>query len=339
MIEFRDISVQKERFILKDITLTIPKGSSYAILGASGAGKSTLAKVLLGLQQPTSGRVFYKSKDITSKAVAKRGFAYVPQNLALFPHLNVQENLLFNQKNKDSYFDELVAIANIAHLLERSINTLSGGEKQRVALVRALLTKAEVLILDEPFSALDMSLKKELWIMLKKLQKKLNITTLLITHNLNEAYFLSDRVSIMQEGTIVETNTTQKLFSSPQYVQSAQYLGMKNIFSCSIVDSNKIFIEAFHSSYTLEHPLDKNYTHIVIKAEDILFAQKESANTLEGDYELLEFQEYAIALFKLKNQPVTLEIKLTKGQKPSSYIVINPKKFILLQTFIPKKLG
>lgn len=328
MIEFREVSIKKENFELKDISLEIKPNECFAILGPSGAGKSTLIKALLGLQKPHSGKIFYKNKDITNLEVQKRGFAYVPQNLALFPHLKVEENLLFNKKLKDNYFKELIEVANIKHLLKRYPNTLSGGERQRVALVRALLTKSKVLILDEPFSALDISLKKELWFFVDKLKKRFGITLILITHNLDEAYFLSDSIAIIKDGKIIQQDSKDNIFNNPKCLEVARYLGMKNIFAIEPLDKHKFKIKSSNLIYTSQNELKSNISYIIIKESDIKFTTPNSPNAIKGEYEILEFIDYNIVIFTTPLIDRALEIKIDKNEKVTNYISLNSKKFI-----------
>ncbi len=328
MIEFRDVSIQKEKFALQNISLKIKKGEVYAILGPSGAGKSTLVKALLGLEKLSSGAIFYENKEITYLSVQKRGFGYVPQTLALFPHLSIQDNLLFNHKKQPALFNKLIKVANIAHLLKRYPTSLSGGEKQRVALVRALLSNSKVLILDEPFSALDISLKKELWFVVKSLQKEFALTVLLITHDLNEAYFLSDKVAVLQNGKLLQNEDTKELFRRPKCVEVASYLGMKNIFNLEPKKNNEIFVPPLQQSFKIKSELKSNITHIIIPSVAITFEKEKSAMSLEGDFELLEFQNYNIILFKIFGTKAILEIEVSKEEKPSSFITLHPEEFI-----------
>jgi ABC-type Fe3+/spermidine/putrescine transport system ATPase subunit len=330
MIEFKEVSLIRDSFSLKDISFSIQKGECFAILGPSGAGKSTIAKIALGLESFHKGAIYYNKVDITTLAVQERGFGYVPQHLALFPHLNIEQNILFNGRKKDTLFSQLIQTTNIAHLLHRYPNSLSGGEKQRVALVRALLTQAKVLILDEPFSALDISLKKELWLMLKRIQKEFEITTLLITHDLNEAYFLAHNIAIIQNGVIVESQATQKLFYTPKCLESATYLGLKNIFEIS-KEKQGILIKDIGLSFVIDRS-DNSFTHIAIVEDSISFSDSKTSNTLEGDYELLEFQEYNLIFFSLKEKNITLEIKVPKDKKITNYIILEPKNFIFLKS-------
>ncbi len=331
MIKFENVNINFNNFNLKNINLIIKKSTCHTILGPSGAGKSTIAKALLGLIKINSGKILYNSKDISTLDINKRGFGYVPQHLALFPHLKVEENLLFYKIKKDNFFHKVVEIANISHLLNRYPKTLSGGERQRVALVRAILTKSPLLILDEPFSALDINLKKELWLFVDTLKKEFNITILLITHDLNEAYFLSDNISILINGKIVQSDKKETVFNQPNSLSVAKYMGIKNIFEIDILNNQEFLIKELNIKYKIKNKLKSNSKFILIKDDNISFVDANITNSIKGEVELLEFQDYNLVLFKIETTQKILEIKVSKFVKITNYILLNPNNFIFIQ--------
>ncbi len=253
MIAIKNLFVNAGNFTLENLSLTITP--SHALLGPSGAGKSTLVRTLLGLIEPKRGDIFFNGQNITNLPPHQRGFGYVPQHLALFPHLSVKENILFGLKAQKkeldkAFFDELLQLSRLGRLLERPIHTLSGGERQRVALLRALAFKPRLLLLDEPFSALDRALKQELWLLLKRIQTEFSIPTLLITHDLEEAIFLSETASVMHQGSIVQTDAPRKILEHPATKEVALYLGYKNIFK-ALPKNGRLFVPDLQKSFEI----------------------------------------------------------------------------------------
>jgi ABC-type Fe3+/spermidine/putrescine transport system ATPase subunit len=246
MIEIKGLWVRAKDFLLKDVTLAVQSGSYHVVIGPTGCGKTTLLEATLGLRKLQKGEIWVDGKNVTLLPPHKRGFSYVPQDLALFPHLTVWENIIYGIKqskikNKTELYklaSELAEALEITHLLEKDIKNLSGGEKQRVALARALASGRKYLLLDEPFSALHEGMKKDLWILLKNLQKAYELTILMVSHDLEETFFLSDYVSVMIEGTIRQTDKKEKVYRFPSDLDVAKYFGIKNIFSGKIIAMN-----------------------------------------------------------------------------------------------------
>ena len=236
-------------FRLGPIDLKLPAGASHALLGPSGAGKSTLLKLLLGLESPSAGEIRFRGNEISRTPIQERGFGYLPQHLALFPHLNVEENLRYGLKARklsgaiyEQHLARLIDATGIAPLLERRPETLSGGERQRVALVRALAPRPDLLLLDEPFSALDPALRRELWDLTRSLQQLEGTTMLLITHDMEEAFALADRIHLIIGGKIRQEGPPAELWNRPADLESARYLGFRNIFRVLSYDRNTLRI-------------------------------------------------------------------------------------------------
>jgi ABC-type Fe3+/spermidine/putrescine transport system ATPase subunit len=230
-------------FQLKDISLSVAEGESHVLLGPSGAGKSTLLEVIIGLRPLTSGRVEFSGRNLADVPAEKRGMGYLPQRLALFPHLSVRENILYGPRSLhlpaaeyQPAVDALIEATGIGPLLDRRPDTLSGGERQRVALVRALAARPPLLLLDEPFSALNESLRHELWRLLKTLQANHGFAILMITHDLSEGFFLGDRITVLIDGEVRQTGDRDSVWRNPASVAVAQYLGIRNIFSGTVVE-------------------------------------------------------------------------------------------------------
>ncbi|WP_292657485.1 ABC transporter ATP-binding protein [Nitratifractor sp.] len=273
-------------FRLGPIDLQLPTGASHALLGPSGAGKSTLLKLLLGLEIPSAGEIRFKGKEISQTPVEVRGFGYLPQHLALFPHLDVVANLRYGLKARglhgdpyEQHLQRLIEATGIAPLLKRKPETLSGGERQRVALVRALAPKPELLLLDEPFSALDPALRRELWDLTRSLQRLEGTTMLLITHDMEEAFALADRIHLIIGGKIRQEGTPAELWEHPADLESARYLGLRNLFRIQSFDrdSLRIRLEGFPQELIVAR---ENWPvtapkWCAIRAENLRFVQPE----------------------------------------------------------------
>jgi len=227
MIKIENLCLKQGDFELKNIDIDIKEGAIHAILGPSGAGKSTILNAILGLKKIDSGKIFFNSQDITNLAVERRGFGYVPQKLALFPHMSVKDNILYGikaSKKEESLFTQIVKSTNVSSFLNRYPNSLSGGEKQRVALARAFVIKPKLLLLDEPFNALDTKLKKELWQLLKEHSRAYNSTVIIVTHDLNEAYYLADSISVIIDGKVAQNGAKENIFNAPATLAVAKYI-------------------------------------------------------------------------------------------------------------------
>lgn len=242
MIELRGISVQGHGFSLKDVSLTVQTGSCHCLIGPTGCGKTTLLEAILGLRTIKEGRIFLDDRDITALPIHERGFSYVPQDLAIFPHLTVEENILYGIThgkvlNKEQRCKAAINLAEslaISHLLKRKPINLSGGERQRVALARALAPGNRYLLLDEPFSALHEGMKRELWFLLKRLQTEYGLTIFMVSHDMNETFFLADYITVMIDGKIHQTDEKKSIYRHPKNLQVARYFGIKNIFDAVI---------------------------------------------------------------------------------------------------------
>ncbi len=234
MMEVRDLVVRAGDFRLGEISLRVEKGRTHVLLGPTGSGKSTLLETIVGLRSPESGRILVEGKEITQLPVERRELGYLPQDLALFPHLTVEGNILYGLRMRGLspgiFLEELVEVLGIRRLLNRRTDTLSGGERQRVALARALAPGYRYLLLDEPFSALHEGLRRELWFLLRDLQRRYGLTVLLVTHDLEEAFFLGDTVSVIMEGRIQQTGSRETVYRFPKTLRVARFFGLKNLF-------------------------------------------------------------------------------------------------------------
>jgi len=244
MLEIEALSAEAGTFRLNAVSLTVPRSSCHVIVGPTGGGKTLLLEAIVGLKRLVTGTIRRGGLDITSSAVEHRGLAYVPQDLALFPHMTVQENIAYGTKIRGRHKEaaqtitqKLIESTGIDHLMDRLPANLSGGERQRVALVRAVASGCRHLILDEPLSALHESLKKELWFLLKALIKDFDLAVLMVTHDLKEAFFLGDFISVIIGGSVHQQGGKMDLYHFPRTAAVAQFLGIRNIFEGTITRS------------------------------------------------------------------------------------------------------
>ena len=240
MLELRNISYETGDFQLHNISFRVEEGEYFVLLGPSGAGKSVLLELIAGLTFCDSGNILFKGKDYTDDPAWKRPFGLVFQDLALFPHMNVYDNIAYplkrlklDKKSIGLRVEELSQELEIIHLLFRKPDSLSGGEQQRVALARTLALKPSVLLLDEPLSAVDVSLKHELRALLRKINRN-GVSIIHVTHSFEEALAMAQRVSIIEKGTIIHTGTAHEVFDRPKSSFIANLSGHRNFFKARV---------------------------------------------------------------------------------------------------------
>lgn len=243
MIRLCNISKSLGDFKLKNINLTIEDNEYFVILGPTGTGKTVILEVIAGMYKPDHGEVWLNECNVTAEYPELRRIGFVYQDYMLFPHLNVEENILFALKLKKTpnrimkeKLERMATLLNINHLLQRYPATLSGGEQQRTAIARALVAEPDVLLLDEPLSALDPCSKEIFQQELKQIHRQIKTTTIHITHDFNEALILADRMGIMCNGEIVQVGSPEDVFHKPCSQFVATFVGMENIFSGIISD-------------------------------------------------------------------------------------------------------
>ncbi len=246
MIEVKNLSIQIGGFSLKNLNLSVGDQEYFIILGPSGAGKTVFMECLAGLHKIRRGEVWVDGKNITPLSPEERRIGYVPQDYVLFPFLNVAQNIQFGLKrgkyDKSQVQEktrEMARLFAISHLLERDTVSLSGGEKQRVALARALATSPRILLMDEPFSALDPQTSKYLRTELKQIHRRLGITTIYVTHDLMEAVNVADRLAIMMDGRIEQVDKPEHLLFSPCNERVSDFIGAPNILDCDYCERSE----------------------------------------------------------------------------------------------------
>ena len=317
MLKIENLNVYLEgSCIVKNCSLEIKKGEIFSLLGVSGCGKSTLIKAVLGLVPSYEGKIFLNGKDVSALPPEKRNCTVVFQDLRLFPHLTVGENIAFplhfQKKSKEKereIIEELLSLVQLEGFNKRTIESLSGGQKQRVAIARALAQNAELLLLDEPFSSLDPNLRKEMGELLLQLREKRGLSVLLVTHDHEEALRLSDRIALMKEGEILQCGRGEELFYAPKSVYAAKFMGEAN-FLPGRVEKGEFKMSFF--SFLNEHQ-----TNI---ARNLVVADKP-----DGEYYLflrerqLQFYKLSEALEPGKTDTVNRKTDSVDGSTSSFY--------------------
>jgi spermidine/putrescine transport system ATP-binding protein len=243
MVELRQVTKRFGSFIAVDyVSLDVRAGEFLTLLGPSGCGKTTILRMISGFEQPTTGRVLLEGQDVTELPPYRRDVNQVFQSYALFPHLNVLDNVCFGLRMKKVPRDEMrrraaraVELVSLQGFERRKPHQLSGGQRQRVALARAIVNEPKVLLLDEPLSALDAKLRREMQIELKRLQKQLGITFVFVTHDQEEALTMSDRIAVVNHGRIEQLGDAAEIYHRPRTAFAANFIGQANVFDASVV--------------------------------------------------------------------------------------------------------
>ncbi len=282
LITLRDISKSFEgSYILQDLNLDIYSGELLTLLGPSGCGKTTLLRLISGFETPDSGTICIKDKDVTEHSPNERNVNMVFQSYALFPHMTVFENVAFGlqcKKWEKSLIEQTVIKTlervRLAHLMNRKPQQLSGGQQQRVAIARAIVMQPLVLLLDEPLSALDYSLRKNMRLELKALQRDLGITFILVTHDQEEALSMSDRIVVMNEGAIEQVGTPREVYEEPASLYVAKFIGEINIFKAEVllVEGSQLSVTIAEKEFQFNNKggfKEGDTINIVVRPEDI----------------------------------------------------------------------
>ena len=284
------------------VNININAGEFYSILGPSGCGKSTTLRMIAGFVLPTDGEIFVGDTNITYQAPEKRNIGFVFQNYAIFPHMNVFDNISFGLRMRN--FDKKTIGTKVVKALEqvnltgfaaRFQRELSGGEQQRVALARVLVTEPQILLLDEPLSALDKKLREEMKIWIKELQRKLKITTVYVTHDQSEALTMSDRIAVMDKGKISQIGTSTDIYERPKNKFVADFIGISNFLPLKIISSQNSHLKvSFNNKEFIIPDMNCNSDTLtaVLRPEHIIINPEINNNllTFEGVVEIISYQ-------------------------------------------------
>ena len=332
MIQLKNLNVKLPGFSLHNIDLTVEKGEFFTLLGPTGSGKTVVLESAIGIIPITNGHVIINGKDVTRLPPEKRGIGIVYQDFALFPHLTVYENITYglryhkvNGKEPGKNLSFIIKRLSLEPLLQRSILNLSGGEKQRVTLARALAVDPSVLLLDEPLSALDPNFREDIREIIKRLHIETGITVLMVTHDFTEAHFLAQRTAVINNGRIEQTGSIAEVFHQPSTPFVADFVGMKNIFP-AIFNGNtaKINDLAIHTNAN-DNGSNK---YIAIRPEDIHISKtKEPVNRCnmfegivskvlnQGFYCDLSIKTKGIKFASIAPTNLIINLNLKEGQK------------------------
>lgn len=296
-----------EKEIIKNINLEVYEGEFITLLGSSGCGKTTILRSISGMDRPTSGKVYLDGEDVTDVDPTKRQVNTIFQNYALFPLMTVEKNIEFGLKMKKvpkqerkKRVKEMIELVHLEGYEKRKPKELSGGEQQRVSIVRGLINNPKVLLLDEPLSALDLKLRKKMQIELKQLQKKLGITFIYVTHDQDEALSMSDRIAVIKDGKIEQIGTPVEVYEKPKSIYVADFLGEANIFKGIIKDDTCICEEASIKIM----PKFKNDTKVdlIVRPENVKLSKEKNSDLVGTIYEQIYDGAFTKILIKVNKK-------------------------------------
>ncbi len=314
MIAIKDLKVDLGSFMLQNINLDIRPGEYFITLGPTGAGKTVLLEAIAGLYPILEGTISVNGKDISRLSPEKRGIGIVYQDQVLFPHLSVKENIAFGLKSMKCpkreikpKVDTMVEVLGIAHLLQRNTTTLSGGEKQKVALARALVTEPAVLLLDEPLSAMDPETREEMQRELAEMHRHLNVTIIHVTHDFEEAVALGHRVAVLNDGQIVQVGTPEDVLRQPNSEFVAHFALSRNIFpgEASNANNNGYALVDTDGIKLMTVTDLRGKVHLSLRPEDILISREPLRSTARNSFEgtITDIVDRGAVMFVTVNVP------------------------------------
>ena len=311
--------------VVRDVSLSIESGELFVLLGASGSGKSTLLRLIAGLMLPDSGRILLNDRDVTSLPPQQRGTGFVFQNYSLFRHMTVAQNIAFglsirqvSRQERERRTEELLDLIGLSGYGSRLPAQLSGGQQQRVALARALAYQPNVLLLDEPFGALDVKIRAQLRQSLREIQQRLGVTAILVTHDQEEAFDIADRIGVIEQGQLLEVGTPTTLYQQPQNLFTATFLGTANL-----LQARRNGVAVYVGDARLPAPPNTDHLsgqdiQLLCRPEEVvLYTSPSSANGQiigSGHVESIGFAGQLVrAQVRLHNQS-TLQVSLTPSE-------------------------
>ncbi len=298
-----------ETVALKGINLDIKHGELFTLLGPSGCGKSTTLRIIAGLEYPDEGKLYFGDEDVTYLPSHQKGAVLVFQNYALWPHMTVFDNVAYGLKLKKMSKEEVrkkvewaLELIKLKGFEDRYPTQLSGGQQQRVAIARALVVEPKVLLLDEPLSNLDAKLRLEMRSEIRRIQRELGITVIYVTHDQEEAMAISDRIAVMNVGTVEQVGTPKEIYETPRTEFVASFMGKTNVIPAKVVerDGDRVAVEfeSFHLE-GLHYTGDSDSVVLVIRPERIRLSPVENGVSLTGTVDLVEYYGFFVEVIGL----------------------------------------
>lgn len=327
LIEFKNIVKDFDgQLVLKGISLDIYENEFVTLLGPSGCGKTTLLRILAGFLRQSEGRMIFDGEEISELPPYKRELNTVFQKYALFPHMNVYENIAFGLKIKKMSKDvieqkvmKMLKLIGLEGYEQRNVTLLSGGQQQRIAIARALVNEPKVLLLDEPLAALDLKLRKEMQYELKRIQQEVGITFIYVTHDQEEALTMSDKIVVMKDGEIQQVGSPTDIYNEPENRYVANFIGESNIISGTMIEDYKVRFDDTDFE-CVDHGFKPNEAvDVVIRPEDLDIV-KEDAGKMNGVVKSVLFKgvHYEIMVETVPGTTVTVKMNVTKEHDVAS---------------------
>ena len=300
-VELEDVTKKFGDFVaVDDISFSVKKGEFFSLLGPSGCGKTTTLRMLAGLEKPTKGKIYIGGENVNEIPPFERPCNLFFQNVALFPHMNVSENIAFGLEMKklpkpeiEERVKELLDIAGLPGFEKRAIKELSGGQAHRVGLARALARRPKVLLLDEPLGPLDLKLREEMMIELKRIQKVVGTTFIYVTHDQGEAITMSDEIAVMKEGKLIQIGSTDELYNRPRTAFVAEFIGRSNLIRGRYREG-KVSVDNLSKSIVVDphKVIDNNRVAACVKPERISIGENldNLDNIFDAEIEEVYFQ-------------------------------------------------
>ncbi|WP_276895727.1 sulfate/molybdate ABC transporter ATP-binding protein [Frischella perrara] len=337
---------------LKNINFNIKQGELVALLGPSGCGKTTLLRIIAGLETASSGKIYFADTDVTPLSAKQRDIGFVFQNYALFRHMNVAENVAFGLKMKprairlsktaiNERVNQLLGLVQLENFAKRYPDQLSGGQRQRVALARALASKPNVLLLDEPFSALDAKVRKDLRRWLRDFHHELNVTSIFVTHDQDEALEVADKIILMNQGQIEQIGTPTEVYKQPKTAFVAHFLGDVNLLH-GYIESNTLIIGDFQKDMQAQGNWADQSAIAYVRPHEISIAKTARKNDIQGQVVRIHtagptvFLEIAVA-----GQPKHIDVSASYRQYEQQHVEIGDHIYfqpILINIFVQDQL-
>lgn len=329
-LRVRNLCVDAGKFSLRNVDLDIAMGEYFVLLGPTGSGKTVFLETLAGLRRPSQGHIYLGDRELTGLPPEQRGIGFVYQTQALFPHLTVAENIAFGLRLRGHpkteiarRVEEIATALGIGGLLSRTPRTLSGGEAQRVALARALVLKPDLLLLDEPLSALDPSTREALQEELRRLHRTHGTTTVHVTHNFEEAISLGERIGVLQleeqggrrESRVIQVGTPEEVFRHPATPFVARFVGAKNLFRGNAVRRGEVVLVKVEGGLEIAAVGEREGpVHLLIRPEDILLStaplQSSARNCFRG--QITEIRDMGAVLHVVVDVPPRFTVLITR---------------------------